>query len=130
MRSRRPDRLTSRAATAIAAGRIAIGIGATTATRPALRAGGFGETDAAARALARMAGGRDIALGLLALTALDDRRALRRASLGAAAVDAVDAVALLGALGRREGIDRAGTRGGAAALAALALGIWVAARLD
>ena len=43
-------------------------------------------------ALGRIAGGRDIALGLLALAARDDSKALRIAALAGAAVDAADAV--------------------------------------
>jgi hypothetical protein len=50
------DPLGRQTVLAIAAGRIAIGVGALFATGPALRALGFAETDAAGRALARRAG--------------------------------------------------------------------------
>ena len=68
------------------------GSGALLATRPALRGLGFAETDAAGLALGRLAGGRDVAIGLLTLAARDDPGALRAAALVAAAVDAADAL--------------------------------------
>src|ERR1700709_780400 len=77
MPRRRSDPLARQAVLGIAAGRIAIGARAMFATGPAL---------------GRSAGGRDIALGLLALAARDDRKALRAAALAGAAVDAADAV--------------------------------------
>src|ERR1700709_115441 len=92
MPRRRSDPLARQAVLGIAAGRIAIGVGAMFVTGPALRALGFAEIDAAGTALGRIAGGRDIALGLLALAARDDRKALRAAALAGAAVDAADAV--------------------------------------
>ncbi len=113
---------------AIAGGRIAIGVGALFATRPALKVLGFSETDAVGLALGRIAGGRDIALGLLALAAHDDRKALRIAGLAAAAVDAADAVtfgvAAKDPLARRAGIGGA-VSGSAAAIA----GAWAWRRL-
>lgn len=112
----------------IAAGRIAIGVGAVFVTRPALKALGFAEVDAAGTALGRIAGGRDIALGLLALAARDDRKALRIAALAGAAVDASDAVtfgvAAKDPVARRAGIGGV-VSGGAAALA----GAWAWRRL-
>jgi hypothetical protein len=77
---------------ALAGARIAIGVGALFATRPALKVLGFRDTDAVGLALGRIAGGRDVALGVLALMARDDRKALRIAALAGAAVDASDAV--------------------------------------
>jgi hypothetical protein len=113
---------------AIAAGRIAIGVGAALATRPALKALGFAETDAAGLALGRIAGGRDVALGLLTVAARDDAKALRVAALAAAAVDASDAVTFAVAardpLARRAGLGGV-VSGGAAALA----GAWAWRRL-
>jgi len=92
MDRRRIDPLARQTVLAIAAGRIAIGVGAVFATRPALKALGFAEVDAAGTALGRIAGGRDLALGLLALAARDDQRALRIVGLAGAAVDASDAI--------------------------------------
>lgn len=113
---------------AIAAGRIAIGVGALFLTRPALRVLGFAETDAAGRSMARLAGGRDIAIGALAFAARDDRRALEVVSLSAAAVDAVDAVSL--GLGARDAqTRRAGIGGAVSGSSAAVAGIWAWRRL-
>src|ERR1700760_5041840 len=92
-RRRKPDPLARAAVLGIAGGRIAIGVGALLATRPALKALGFEATDTSTRALARIAGGRDIALGLLTIAVRDDREALREATAVAAAVDLGDAIA-------------------------------------
>lgn len=127
--AKRVDPLARQAALAIAAGRIGIGVGALLATRPALRALGFPETDAAGRTLARLTGGRDVALGLLAFAARDDRGALRTATLVGAAVDATDALSLGAAAGDPD-TRPAGAigfvSGGAAALA----GLWAWRRLS
>jgi hypothetical protein len=77
----------------VACGRVAIGLGAFFATRRALAALGFSEPSGAAVALARLAGGRDIALGLHALAVRDDPAALKQAAAIGAAVDAGDAIA-------------------------------------
>jgi hypothetical protein len=126
---RRPDQVGRAAACALAAGRLTIGAGATLATRPALRALGFGESDGAGRALARMTGARDLALAGLVIRSLDDRRALRAATAAATFADAGDAAAFGLALARREGIDRAATIGLAAAAAATVAGLWLDRRL-
>lgn len=124
-----PDRLARLGATAIAAGRIAIGIGAAGLTRPALRALGFPEPDGATVALARLAGGRDIALGLHGLSVRNDPAELRRSVLLGAAVDAGDAAAFTAALIRGDGIDRTAAMNVPIAGAAVLAGTWVAARL-
>lgn len=113
---------------AIAAGRIAIGVGAVFATGPALKLLGFAETDTAGTALARIAGGRDIALGLLALAARDDRKALRIAALAGAAVDASDAVTF-GVAARDPLARRAGIGGVVSGSAAAVAGTWAWRRL-
>jgi hypothetical protein len=122
------DPLGRQTVLAIAAGRIAIGVGALFATGPALRALGFAETDAAGRALARLAGGRDVAIGVLTVAARDDAKALQLAALLAAAVDATDAVSFAIAArdprARRAGLSGVAS-GGAAALA----GAWAWRRL-
>jgi hypothetical protein len=112
----------------IAAGRIAIGAVAVFFTRPALRALGFAEVDAAGTALGRIAGGRDIALGLLALAARDDRRALRIAALAGVAVDASDAVTF-GVAARDPAARRAGIGGVVSGSAAAIAGAWAWRRL-
>ncbi len=118
------DGTARKVAIAIAAGRFAIGAGALLRARPALRALGFPETDAAGRSLAQLAGGRDLALAALVFAARNDRTALRAATMAGAAVDAGDAVTL-GLAGRgNEELKLAGVAGllsgGSAALA----GIW------
>ena len=125
----RPDDLARLGATAIAVGRIAIGIGAMGLTRPALKALGFADPDGATVALARLAGGRDIALGLHGLSVRDDPAELRKSVLLGAAVDAGDTAAFATALIRRDGIDRTAAMNVPIAGVAVVAGIWVAARL-
>jgi hypothetical protein len=122
------DPLARQAVLAIAAGRVAIGVGALFATGPALRALGFAETDAAGRALARLAGGRDIAIGALTFAARDDARTLRLAALLAAAVDAGDSVSF-GIAARDPRARRAGLGGVASGGAAALAGAWAWRRL-
>jgi hypothetical protein len=115
------DETARKVVVAIAAGRILIGAGALLATRPALRVLGFPGTDTSGHALARLAGGRDIALGALTLAARDDTPALRAMTLAAVAVDATDALTL-GLAGQRHAELRlagigAVASGGSAALA-------------
>jgi hypothetical protein len=128
MARRRIDPLARQTVLAIAAGRIAIGVGAVFVTRPALKALGFAEVDAAGTALGRIAGGRDVALGLLALAARDDRRALRIAALAGAGVDASDAVSF-GVAARDPTARRAGLGGVVSGSAAALAGAWAWRRL-
>jgi hypothetical protein len=74
--------------------RIGLGVGTLLATRPALRALGFKGADESSEALARLAGGRDLALGALTLLARNDPAAFRSLILAAAALDAADAFSL------------------------------------
>jgi len=126
----RPDPGARAVTLAVAAGRTAIGVGAMFATRPALRALGFPETDPSGRALAKLAGGRDIALGGLAIAARDEREALLRACIAGAAVDAGDALSFGLATARGEDLDRAGVLGALSAAAAAGAGAWAASRLS
>jgi hypothetical protein len=125
---RRSDPRARQAVLAIAAGRLAIGVGALLVTRPALKLLGFAETDAAGLAMGRIAGGRDIALGLLALAARDNRKALRIAALAGAAVDASDAVTF-GVAARDPVARRAGIGGVLSGSAAAITGAWAWRRL-
>jgi hypothetical protein len=124
-----PDPLARRGAIAIAAGRIGIGIGALAFTRPALAALGFEDPQGGTVALARMAGVRDIALGLHALAVRDDAAALAQASVLGAAVDAGDAFAFGAALVNRDGIDRTSLTNLPIAGSAVVAGAWVSSRL-
>ena len=91
---------------------------------------GFDVDDAAAVALGRVAGTRDVALGALAVaTAGDPQRGAAVARVNAA-VDAGDAVTFGEAFVRREGIDRAAVMGAVSAAAATAFGLWLAQRLE
>lgn len=128
MLRRRRDPRARQTVLAIAGARIAIGVGALFVTRPALKLLGFAETDAVGLALGRIAGGRDIALGLLALAARDDRKALRIAALAGAAVDASDAVTF-GVAARDPVARRAGIGGVLSGSAAAITGAWAWRRL-
>ena len=113
------------------AGRIALGAAMMLAPRPALAGLGFSDVTDSTVAVARIAGGRDVALGVATLLARDDRERLRAASLANAAVDAGDASAFAAALASDEGgAARAGARGLALALPAALAGAWVARRLS
>lgn len=122
-----PDRLGRAGAVAIGLGRIAVGATALAATRPALRTLGLGTEDGTI-VLARMAGLRDIALGLHALSVRDDARALASASTLGALADAGDAAAFA-ALARSRGVDRTVLMNAPVAAFAAAAGAWVSGRL-
>lgn len=124
-----PDPLARQAATAIAVARVGIGIGALALTRPALRFLGFADPAGASVALARLAGGRDIALGVHGLLVRNDAARLREATLLGAAVDAGDAGAFAAALLSRDGIDRTAWMNLPIAGSAVVAGAWVASRL-
>ncbi len=127
MSSDSPDSLGRAAAIAIGAGRIGVGVGALAATRPALRMLGLGTEDGTV-VLARMAGIRDLALGLHALSVRDDPQTLAEASALAALADAGDAAAFA-ALTRSRGIDRTFLMNAPVAAFAAVAGAWAAARL-
>ena len=109
-------------------GRIAIGVGMLVAPEPALRALGFSEVTAATVAISRVAGVRDLVLGVATLARLRDHGDLRAATLANAAADAGDTLAFGLALGTPE--RTAGSRGVAAALPAAVAGLWTAWRLS
>jgi len=112
----------------LGADRTLLGTAALFATRPTLKALLFGETDGVGRALAKLAGGRDLALGLLTLAARDDRETLRTLLLAAAVLDAADAFSL--GLSTRDGETRlAGLGGVATGSAATLAGLWAWRRL-
>jgi hypothetical protein len=127
-RRRKPDPLARTAVLGIAAGRIAIGVGALFGTRPALKVLGFEASDTSARALARIAGGRDIAIGLLTVAARDDREALRDVAAAAAACDLGDAICF-GIAGRDPAAGRAAVQGVLSGGAGAAVGAWAVRRL-
>jgi hypothetical protein len=122
VRREKMDGRARQVALQIGASRVAMGVGIFLATRPALRILGFGEVNAGGEALAKLGGGRDIAIGTLTLAARDDRQALRHALLVSSACDLADAVAL-GISARHPETRKAGiggiVSGGAAAIAGL-----------
>jgi hypothetical protein len=123
MRRRRIDPLARQAILQIAAGRIAIGVAAVAATGPALRAIGFAAEDGSARTLARVAGCRDVALGLLTLAVRNDRARLRAVGLTAAGVDAADVVTFAIAA-RDPALRRGGIGSSLTGAAGAVIGAW------
>jgi Domain of unknown function (DUF4267) len=109
-------------------GRIAIGIGMLTAPERSLRALGLTEVSPASVMVSRVAGIRDLVLGVATLAAMEDRDRLRAATLASAVADAGDTFAFGVALGTEE--RTAGARGLAAALPAAIAGAWTTWRLS
>jgi hypothetical protein len=109
-------------------GRVAFGIAMLAAPQPALRALGFSEVGPATTAVSRIAGVRDLVLGVVTLTALDDSDRLRAASVANAVADAGDSLAFGLALNTEE--RAAGSRGIVFALPAAVAGAWTAWRLS
>jgi uncharacterized protein DUF4267 len=128
LRRAKMDRRARQVALQIGASRVAIGIGALLATRPTLRVLGFGEIDAGGRSLAKLGGGRDIAIGALTLAARNDRQALRHALLVSSACDLADAAAL-GVSARNPQTRKAGIGGLISGSAAAVAGLWARHRL-
>jgi hypothetical protein len=125
---KRMDPKARQVALQIGGSRVLIGLGALLATRPALKLLGFGDAEATGTALAKLAGGRDIALGALTLGARDDAEKLRTLLLVSSACDVADAVGL-GFSARYPETRRAGVGGILSGSAAAAAGFWAARRL-
>ena len=122
------DEPAARLALAIAAGRLALGLAISASTRRALAGLGFDDPDDGTIALARLAGGRDIALGLHGLAARGDRSRLAESSAIATAVDCGDGIAFAlalrgGDLGRRALVNLPLIAG------AVGAGAWATSRL-
>lgn len=128
-RRTRMDPQARQLALTIGAGRMALGASILFATRPALKAMGFGTTDARGEALAKLGGGRDLALGAMTLAARGDRAALRTAILVSGACDAADALSL-GISARRPETRQAGIGGIVAGGGAAAACLWIWCRLS
>ena len=109
--------------------RIALGVAALVAPRLVARVMGAGRTPtAAASLLARMLGGRDIALGLGTVVALDRGKPVRGWLEGSALADAVDCVACL--LDRAELPQNVGRATVSLSGASAVAGILLSRRLD
>jgi len=128
LRRSQPDRKARQIALQIGGSRLAMGLGIFFATQPALRALRFGETDAQGEALAKLGGGRDIAIGALTLAARNDPAALRTTILISSACDLADAVAL-GVSARNRETRGAGIGGVISGGAAAVAGLWAYRRL-
>lgn len=128
VRKKQMDSLARAVALEIGASRVAMGVGVFFATRPAVRWLGFGEAGPTGEALAKLGGGRDIAIGTLTLAARNDRQALRTALLISSACDLADAVAL-GISARHPETRRAGIGGVFSGGAAAVAGLWAWHRL-
>lgn len=128
LRRTRADRRARQVALQIGASRVAMGVAIFFATPEALRTLKFGETDAPGQALAKLGGGRDIAIGALTLAARNDPPALRRTILISSACDVADAIAL-GVSARRPETRNAGLGGVVSGGAAAAAGFWAWRRL-
>lgn len=128
LRRRKVDAKARQVALQIGASRVAIGVGALVATRPALKVLGFAAPEQTGMALAKLAGGRDIALGALTLASHDDARRLRTLLLVSSACDVADAVGL-GLSARCPETRRAGLGGIASGSAAALAGLWAYRRL-
>jgi hypothetical protein len=122
------DAKARQAALGIGVARLGMGVGIFFATQPALRAMGFGPTNASGEAVARLGGGRDVAMGALTLAARNDRQALRSALLITGACDLADALAM-GISARRPETRTAGIGGVLAGGAAAAACLWATRRL-
>jgi hypothetical protein len=127
-RRKRMDPKARQVALQIGGSRSLIGLGALLATKPALKLLGFGDPEATGTALARLAGGRDIALGALTLGARDDAEKLRTLLLVSSACDVADAVGL-GLSARYPETRRAGIGGIVSGSAAAIAGFWAWRRL-
>jgi len=123
------DGRARRVALGIGVSRVALGAGIFLATQPALRAMGFGATNASGEAVAKLGGGRDVVLGALTLAARDNREALRATLLLSGACDVADAVAM-GVSARRPETRAAGIGGVIAGAAGAAACLWARSRLS
>ena len=112
----------------IGASRLAMGVAISFATQPALRALRFGSTDATGEALAKLGGGRDLALGALTLAVRDDPAALHTAILVSSCLDLADAISL-GISARHPETRKPGLGGVLSGGAAAAAGFWAWRRL-
>jgi hypothetical protein len=115
-------------ALALAGGRMAIGVAFWVAPELIRRTLGFDELDDEGLAIARIAGTRDLILGVWQASAAGEREELRKATIAAAACDAGDTLAFAALASR--GRMGPGLRGLAAALPATVAGAVLALRLS
>lgn len=95
---RRTDPRARRVALQIGGSRVALGAAMFLATRPLLRTMRFPEPGPSGLALAKLGGGRDIAIGALTLASLSEPQRLRTMMLASSLCDLADAAAFAFAL--------------------------------
>jgi hypothetical protein len=125
---RRIDPKARRVALQIGGSRVALGTAIFLATRPALRAMRFAEPGPTGVALAKLGGGRDIAIGALTLAAREDRERLRTVMLVSNLCDLSDAAAFAFAA-RDPQMRLPGVSGVLSGAAAAGAGFWAWRRL-
>jgi hypothetical protein len=122
------DPLARQMALGIGGSRIAVGVAAFFATRPALRTIGFDDGNTTSRSLAKVLGARDLGLGSLTLAVRNDPSALRAVVLVGACLDFADAVAF-GIAARNPETVRPGIIGVLSGGGAALVGFWAWRRL-
>lgn len=127
-RRRGIDPRARRVALQIGGSRVALGAAIFFATRPALRAMRFPEPGPTGVTLAKLGGGRDIAIGALTLSSLSDPERLRTVMLVSNLCDVADAAAFAFAA-RDPQMRLPGISGVASGAAAATAGFWAWSRL-
>ena len=127
-RKRRVDSRARLVAVQIGGSRVTLGTAIFLATRPVLRAMRFPEPGPTGVALAKLGGGRDIAIGALTLGALSDPDRLRTVILVSNLCDLADAAAF-GFAARDPQMRLPGVTGVLAGAAAATAGFWAWRRL-
>jgi hypothetical protein len=128
-RRRDIDQKARQVALQIGGSRVALGAAILFATRPALRTMRFPEPGPTGVALAKLGGGRDIAIGALTLSALSDRERLRTVMLVSNLCDLADATAFAFAA-RDPDMRLPGISGVVSGAAAGIAGFWAWRRLS
>src|SRR3954454_4528330 len=125
---RRMDPRARQGALQIGGSRVALGAAIFLATRPVLRAMRFPEPGPTGVALAKLGGGRDIAIGALTLASLSDSERLRTVMLASNLCDLADATAFAFAA-RDPQMRLPALSGGRSGGGAAAAGFWACRRL-
>jgi hypothetical protein len=127
-RRRRIDPKARQVALQIGGSRVALGLAIFLATRPVLRVMRFPEPGPTGVALAKLGGGRDIAIGALTLGSLSNADRLRAVMLASNLCDLADAAAF-GSAARDPQMRVPGISGVLSGGAAAAIGFWAWRRL-
>jgi hypothetical protein len=125
---RRMDTRARRVALQIGGSRVALGVAIFFATRPVLRTLRFPEPGPTGVALAKLGGGRDVAIGALTLASRSDAERLRTVMLVSNLCDLADAAAF-GAAARDPEMRLPAISGTLSGAGAAAAGFWAWRRL-